>query len=459
LVKRFAELVFLSMSIVTGATTAAAQGFNVDNRNPPSITVSGPQAFASIEGRFVISLPETVSAYQPVSQKTAAGTVTGESYAWTMAEGRFQVIYFDLAQSRQLPNFEITLDDAREQLLQQMVALDGKLINEAIISLPGSHGRELRMEMPDGLLTFRIYSAGNRIYQVSASLSRHQRHHAALAARVLDSFKLLTREDADAILKRKIVEATPTPVPQAPIALKARPDSEDSGLKGRVRSLAIEDEDLTGTWVVGRRKPSSTEYFDERGNLTREEAYDSRGNLSDITVYGYIDGERVSNSRHIRYGYEPPPKAPDSRAVPSKAAAAAAPKGDSRYTSKYRYGYDGGNLIQVEVYDNDGSLRRRYVYRLSDNRREEIVFAPDASVEQKTVSALDAQGNVTQMTEYEGGSTVVRNRYTYTYEFDANGNWIKRTTAKRVIRNDQPRFEPAWVTYRTITYYQSGATN
>ena len=449
--KRFEACVFLPALFFCSAVVAGAQGFSVENKNPPSITASGQQAFSSIEGRFIISLPEAVSTYQPVSLKSAAGPVTGESYGWTLAEGRFQVIYFDLAQTPGAPNRQVTVDEAREQILQQMIALDGKLINETIISLSGSQGRELRMEMPDGLLTFRIYLAGNRTYQLSASLSKHQRHHAPLAAKVLDSFKLLSSEETAAILKQKIVEATPTPLPQAPIALKPRPDSEDAGLKGRIKAVATEDEDLSGTWVVGRRKLSSTQYFDERGNLTREEAYDYRGNLSDITVYGYIDGERASNSRHIKYGYEQPPKTVASKSLPVQQS-----RSDARYTSKYRYGYDNGNLVQVEVFDNDGSLRRRYVYKIYENLREEIVYSADASVVQKTVSTLDPQGEVTQMTEYEGGTASIRNRYTYTYEFDGNGNWIKRTTAKRVIRNDKPVFEPAWVTYRTISYYQSG---
>lgn len=39
-----------------------------------------------------------------------------------------------------------------------------------------------------------------------------------------------------------------------------------------------------------------------------------------------------------------------------------------------------------------------------------------------------------------------------TYEFDAQGNWIKRTTSKWMTKDGKSFYAPAWVDYRTITY-------
>src|SRR5260370_21411861 len=110
--------------LVACSMIAAAQGFSVENKTPPSIAASGARSFASIGGRFTISLPETASAYQPVSVKSPTGTVTGESYTWAMAEARFQVSYFDLAAPSGGMSRETALDDVREQFLQQMAVME-----------------------------------------------------------------------------------------------------------------------------------------------------------------------------------------------------------------------------------------------------------------------------------------------------------------------------------------------
>jgi hypothetical protein len=48
----------------------------------------------------------------------------------------------------------------------------------------------------------------------------------------------------------------------------------------------------------------------------------------------------------------------------------------------------------------------------------------------------------------------VRTRYSYAYDsFDAQGNWVKRTTSEWVTKDGKSSFAPSHVTCRTITYY------
>jgi hypothetical protein len=68
------------------------------------------------------------------------------------------------------------------------------------------------------------------------------------------------------------------------------------------------------------------------------------------------------------------------------------------------------------------------------------------------VYILDDKGNPVKETIF-GGDGSLTGKQAYTYEFDAHGNWTKRTTfeVKNKDGRDQP--EPLFVQYRTITYY------
>jgi len=167
-----------------------------------------------------------------------------------------------------------------------------KLVGETDISIEGHPGRELRVEYPDGFSIARIYLVRNRIYQVFASIPADKKAQEPTVVKILDSFKLLSQADVDAEIQRRIDEATPSPLPQTPAARKLKSDAEDEGLKGRVKSVFTEEADLSGTWTVSKRKPASMDYYNEQGNRTKSIAYDYRGNPFDITVYGYLDGDR-----------------------------------------------------------------------------------------------------------------------------------------------------------------------
>jgi hypothetical protein len=44
-------------------------------------------------------------------------------------------------------------------------------------------------------------------------------------------------------------------------------------------------------------------------------------------------------------------------------------------------------------------------------------------------------------------------KYSYTYEFDAQGNWIRRVSSKWVTKDGKSLFEPSSVNYRKISYF------
>lgn len=368
-------------------------------------------------------------------------------FNWRTAQGTFIVGYVDRPEIVE-PMGKRALDFLRDSA---MTGLEGKakLVSETDISLEGHPGRQLKIEFSDGITIARIYLVSNRVYQAVGSLSADKKNQEQEVIKILDSFKLLSQANVDAELKSKIAAATPRPLPQEPVAKRLKSDAEDEGLKGRVKTVFTESEDLSGTWAVSKRKPSSMQYFNEQGNLTKRESYDYRGNPSDITVYGYLDGERASDFNSINYEYNPPPVM-----ISAPAAGQATPKYDPRYSYKFKYKYDEkGNLIEKVWYGNDGKLWLRYTYKYKGNQKEEMVYAEDSSLNQKYLYTLDDKGNEIEEIVYEVRDNSIRDKYSYSYEFDAKGNWIKQTTSKWVTKDGKSRFEPYSVTYRTITYY------
>jgi TonB family protein len=92
-------------------------------------------------------------------------------------------------------------------------------------------------------------------------------------------------------------------------------------------------------------------------------------------------------------------------------------------------------------------------YDLKGNKTDNAYYlAAGAALTGKEVYKHDARGNVTEMVVYNNDGSVL-SKEVYTYEYDAVGNWTKMTTSVAVVENGKISFEPTEVTYRTITYY------
>jgi hypothetical protein len=445
---RYFSLLVLTTSF---SLLANAQDFRVESKSPP--TPAGSETFTSLEGRFSIVLPQQVSGFKGGTSSPRSGQVTGDTYEWRRPEGYFSVTYLDRPEILADPaTSKSILDSFRAEFLARANTAKGKLISESNLSLGKYPGRELKAEVPNGLVIQRVYLVSPRMYLLTAGLNNSQRSQEEAVTKILDSFRALNQTEVEAALRKKVEDAQPSPLPQEPVAKKLKSDAEDEGLKGKVKSIVSRRADLVaaeGKLTEGKLEPSSSEYYNEQGNLTKRESYDWQGNPRDISVYGYIDGERASNYKSIRYEYDPPPMM-----LPPPPAGQPKPTYDPRYSSKYKYRYDDkGKMAEKLLYGNDGKLRLRYVYNYNGNQKEELVYTAEGKLNQKYVSVIDDKGNETEETTFEAKDDSIRSKYSYSYEFDTKGNWIKRIASKWVTKDGKSFFEPAWVTYRTITYY------
>lgn len=444
--KHLARKTPLICLLVIFSAHAFAQGFKVESQTPPPIP---PQTFTSLEGRFTIDLPQQVSGFRGITTETPKGRITlGDAYSWRLPYTQYEIGYIDPTLA---PNFsgdgKAFVDHVAAALAEQMATKNGKLLSNVEITMAGGYAREVKFEFPDFFNVQRIYFVNQRMYQVAVGFKKDTYLPEAIV-RILDSFKVLTPSDVIAAQQKQIVEASPSPLPQEPVAKKLKSDAEDEGLKGRAKTVFTESQDLSGTWSVQKRKPSAMEYYNEQGNLTKRESYDYMGNLSDVTVYGYLDGDRASHFKSIEHEYNPPPM------MIAPAPGGEKPKYDPRYSHKFKFKYDDrGRLVETVWNGNDGKLWLRYVYNYKGNQKEELVYSADGSLNQKYLYTLDDKGNETDEVNYNIKDDSIRSKYSYVYEFDAKGNWIKRTTSEWAKKDGKESLEPAWITYRTLTYY------
>jgi hypothetical protein len=234
------------------------------------------------------------------------------------------------------------------------------------------------------------------------------------------------------------------------LAQKPKSDREDEGLKGKVKNVITETADLSnasGKFVEGRREPSLNETYDADGSLIEQIFYDYMGNLSETRKYGYIDGQRTSKHERVRREYDPPPAALPSRAT--------AKKWDPRYDWMYKYKYDAnGNRIEKTIYQGDGSLWIRDVtkFGINDNKIEWARYSANGSLNFSSKSKYDEKGSESEQTYFNADGSV-SSKYSYMYEFDQEGNWIKRVGSKWITKEGREFFEAQSVTYRKIAYY------
>ena len=248
---------------------------------------------------------------------------------------------------------------------------------------------------------------------------------------------------------KNINAATPS-LPQTPVVKRATTDSQDEGFKGKVQRVVLEDEDLSGTWNTQGRHFNSIDFYNKRGDMI-EQVFFYNGHPSDVKVYGYVKGMRVSNSNTVA-GHE---VLSGAMSAEDRALFKATRPSDPRFSYEYRFIYDKGQLTEKDWYMSDGSLWLRYVYRRSGNEFEELVYGNDGKINQRYVSKLDERGD-----EIERLDVAVINKsrgdqkYRITYEaFDKNGNWIKRIKSKVLMKDGKEIVKPWYATYRTITYH------
>lgn len=217
---------------------------------------------------------------------------------------------------------------------------------------------------------------------------------------------------------------------------------------GNTTAQSVFTPDGTPRWKLGwghtydaEGRMTGTTYFNSRGTLTSRAVFvlDARGRKVEATFYN--PGGTVNHIQRFSH---------DERGRMTRETHLN-PDGTPRLTSFYTY--DGGRRpTERRTQKPDGTLFQRNVFTYDEKGRETewVIYLGDGTPGAGQRRIYDEGGNVTESLRYWGG--VLGIRETFTYEFDARGNWVKRRVARERIKGGATRTEVE-VNYRTITYY------
>jgi hypothetical protein len=209
-------------------------------------------------------------------------------------------------------------------------------------------------------------------------------------------------------------------------------DRDRAGFHGPVNMVVTEQEitDAEGDAAQMRRIKISDDTYDKAGNLTEDKLYMS-SDIIKVRTPQRVDANTVTFRSEMGNSTE-------------------------------RYTFDkAGNLIEKSVtYGDDPNAKAdetiRYAYDKKGWVTQEDSLAEDGSVMSSVVYTRDAKGNVVGVEMRAKDAQAPYPTLIYTYEFDKQGNWTKRT---QTVTNVAP--ENAWQysesqhgpLVRTVTYY------
>src|SRR6185503_16845887 len=418
--KRFTILFLLAVLLVSLLT-------------PASRSAKDAPRFVSLEGGFSISLPERYKQLTALRIPIASGNAYGQLYEWRIKDQVFSIGYADRYQPISDAEVKQVFDGVTEHFRRVAVLANGSVGVVKNITLDKHPGIELRADLNTGAFIQRTYVASRRIYQTMVVVKDSRRDESA-AVSVLDSFKLLN----DAEITEEALKTPPGPLPQTPEAPRAGSDASDEGLRGAVKSVRTENQHLPETRITLDGPRSWLETYNEKGNKLRSETYDPKNNLIVLTVYGYLAGSRVSASKWVPREDGPKP----GIGAGIGGSLSSNKKKDTRYDHRFEFKYDEKRrLIEETEFLSNGDILWRRVFKYEGNQKEELFYPQNGSLTQRDLSTLDDKGNEIERTVFAPDGKV-RSKVSFTYEFDSNGNWTKRTSSWSVVDERLRPFEP-----------------
>ncbi len=403
-------------------------------------------SFSSLQTGISVDLPKQVSGYS--GEK-------GLLYNWRLTEGYYYVgVESKIFDVENTDKFKTetgkSINEIYNGIAGDLFETPSKIFSasEKEINYQGHKGIELRATLTDTVMIIRVFWIKNTVYKIAVLLTEKQKQFETQAIKVLNSLKVISKEEKEKIIKEKFDEATPQPLPQSPITQKVKSDAEDENLKGKVKSILQESKYIKGTKADSPKQKESEGFYNEDGNWLKRISYDSHGLPFQIRVYGYIDGNRVEKAGFIYYGLIFP--------GPPRPVSPNAPKRDLRYSMKFAYKYDDKNRLSEEiVYSNDGTIWTKSVFTYNENTVEEIRYQDNGKNSSKNIKTFDSKENEIESVYFGLNSDKFREKSIYKYiDFDKNGNWIKRT--RQYFTNNNETEKEEWIEeeFRTITYYE-----
>lgn len=247
-------------------------------------------------------------------------------------------------------------------------------------------------------------------------------------------------------VEKRMKTATQKSLPQSPALKLTQTDAARNNLKGRVKSVRVEAEDVPVLVGTGERRIVADETYDRVGNLLKDFWFQDSGQPTSVTIYGFVGGARVSSSEDIDYDTT-------MRISIAGQGEVKLPSPDPRYEDRYEYRYDAlKRLIRRKEYDNRGILRAVYTFTYKDDSMEEKWLGVDGKLISTKRRQLDKNGNELK-SEFWWYEDTDKDVETYDYKkFDRFGNWTERRVVKTITDRGLIRTRTS-NEFRSITYH------
>ncbi|MBS1794386.1 MAG: hypothetical protein JSS81_11060 [Acidobacteria bacterium] len=398
-------------------------------------TPRGASRFVSVYGGFGLDLPATPNLARGVRNDDEPDRGAGMIYAWELGNVVYTALYLDPPDAPTAPTAAAKAGYLKENNASVRATIqkyDGKILAEKPFRLGTNRGTEIVATLGAGRMIVRNLQAGARKFSIQAVI-RDLRDETR-ARKILDSFRLT---DGRAVIRQAVIRATPAPLPQTPVVEAPRSDAAAANLRGRVKTVVEESEDLTGAGARQQGRILAAEFFyDARGRQTKEIRYDARGLPERIAVYGFLDGAPV-----VRFG------------TVSDAENAPAEKNpdDLKILSVYDLQ---GRVTETRFYGSGERLKSRTATVYNEKQSVTEYFNEQGELMSKIALTFDTRGNPVETTVQIIKPKPAEYRAAYAYQsFDKNGNWTKRTLSEWRVSDGRPTLEPVTVNYRTFAYF------
>ena len=227
-------------------------------------------------------------------------------------------------------------------------------------------------------------------------------------------------------------------------------DRKADHLKGNVQKVVEETANLkfeSSKFVENAKEIDSNVEYDRKGNRIKRDAY-SDGKIFLKVIYEMLDNVKIAKEEFIKIVNSPPILA----VSPNNNSTKQEKKKDNRFSFKFKYKYDEkGNRIEeiwisdtgeiwiqdLITFDKAGNIIKQ-VRRHSEESKISSIHLFKYNDKSILVEETITDGNGNSPEKYESD------------EFDANGNWVKRTVKRE---KQDGSFEPFLVCYRKIAYF------
>lgn len=385
--------------------------------------------FRSLYGNFSIALPENPNLTRGVRNLEAPDRGVGMIYAWNGANVVYTVLYLDPLERSTEPfstdEKARTLEENNQAVRDTVRRYEGKIISEKPIVIGALEGSEIRATIGSGELVARNFVVGRRGYSIQAVIGESER--AAEAMTAISSFKII---DGRAELERIESRLVPPPLSGKLPKKRLRSDLDLAGLKGKVASVIVEIEDLTGEANQQGRILAGSSKYDERGFQTSEMETTASGIPIRVIAFGHHRGRKAA--RIAQFGKS------DPNAI------------DYFIGQKFDRS---GRIVETVYTDPQGKLKTTTTYTYGDNWTEAVMTGEKGEMLAKKREVLDERGNAVEAS-LQNSEKGPQDRTVLTYErFDEHGNWTERTEFEEVTDNGKITRVPVMRTFRTITFH------